>query len=47
MILKPLSLFANENKNCFSYIPYAFNSLYVTLPTNKDICYYYDTKKIK
>ena len=47
MILKPLSLFANEIKNCFSYIPYAFNSLYVTLPNNKDICYYYDTKKIR
>ena len=42
-----MNLFANEIKNCFSYIPYAYNSLYVTLPNNKDICYYYDTKKIK
>jgi len=42
-----LNLFANEIKNCFSYIPYAYNSLYVTLPNNKDICYYFDTKKIK
>jgi hypothetical protein len=47
IILNPLNLFANEIKNCFSYIPYAYNSLYVTLPNNKDICYYYDTKKIK
>ena len=42
-----MNLFANEIKNCFSYIPYAYNSLYVTLPNNKDICYYFDTKKIK
>ena len=42
-----MNLFANEIKNCFSYIPYAYNSLYVTLPNNKDICYYYDTKKIR
>jgi len=47
IIVNPVSLFANEIKNCFSYIPYAFNSLYVTLPNNKDICYYYDTKKIR
>jgi len=41
MLLLSSSSNAQKNVGCFSYIPFAYNGLFVTLPEKNELCYYY------